>query len=186
MTKISLMIRLPPATMLAIARATPVPATMPGSFMPSTPRTPWNVKGTSMIEEQAEQARIEDRLEGICLRIAEFARVANGGLEAIRRPCGDEHGAENERPSDVSPDPRRYGPATFIGVEVRPLIWPVRWDDADDQHRDDHRETDPLLSVGGAENAAMLDGERDEHQSAPMKKVEVEVQRSEGPVSATA
>ena len=36
--------------------------------------------------------------------------------------------------------------------------------DADDQHRDDDQQADIFLHAGRAEDAAMLDGEGDQHQ----------------------
>ena len=100
--------------------------------------------------------------------ILELAGVADGGLEAVGRPCRDEHAAENQRPAaDV---PRAgLGRIGRRQRHQRRIVVPVDLPgedrhDADDQHRDDDQQADIFLHVGGAEDAAMLDREDDQHQ----------------------
>ena len=79
-------------------------------------------------EQHAQQAGIEDRLEGVGARVLELRGVADGGLEAVGRPRGDEHAAEHQRPAGNVPRAglRRIGAASGTsGEKFAQLIWPV-------------------------------------------------------------
>ena len=119
-------------------------------------------------QQHAEQAGIEDRLERVGAGVLELRGVADRGLETVGRPCGDEHAAKHQRPAGDVP---RAGLRRIGGGQrhQRRKIRPVDLagedrHDADDQHRDDDQQADIFLHIGGAEDAAMLDGEDDQHQ----------------------
>jgi hypothetical protein len=130
-------------------------------------------------EQDAQKAGIEDRLECIPLRILEFARVADRGLEAVGRPCCDVETAEEQGPAADRPHAidagigcrRRHEAGDVGAVDI------ARDDrvDADQQQRHEHDDRQPFLHACRAGDAAMLDRKDDQHQEAADEERGVEV-----------
>ena len=101
----------------------------------------------------AQQPGIEDRLEGIGLRILEFARVANRRFEAVGRPGGQKHAAGDRCPARQVP-----GALDHVAVRVVPNrnerqeigldhVPGDQGHDSDQEQRDHRRDTDDLGRV---------------------------------------
>ena len=93
----------PPPTMLAIAWATPLPSTIPGAITPSGRARPEGERHEDIDDAMPKQPRVENGLVGVGARIAEFACVADRGLEGVDRPGGNEEAAEEQCPAALLP-----------------------------------------------------------------------------------
>ena len=114
------------------------------------------------IKHDAKKAGTNDRFFRVDSRVLEFTRVANGCFERVRRPACNEQRTEELRPSPVAPvTDRRHEREVILRVDAAV----EEGNEANDQHRHDHKQADPHLHASGSENATMLNGECHQHQS---------------------
>ena len=134
-------------------------------------------------EQAAEQAGIEDRLEGIGLRIPELARIAHRGLKTVGGPGGDIEAPEEERPAAQRPGTINAGIKAGRRHERRDIGQiDLAHEDrqyADDQQGNENNDRKPFLRTGGRSDAAMLNGEDDQHHDGANKEHAVDVHRGE-------
>ena len=128
-------------------------------------------------QHQAQQAGIEDGLEGVGRRILELARVADRGLEAVGRPGGDEHAAQHQGPAGDVPGARighirrgqRHEGREVLGMEVAV----EERHHADDEQRDDDDQADDGLHAGRTRMPRCWMAKASSIRIAPMKKVQL-------------
>ena len=121
------------------------------------------------IDQHAQQAGVEDRLERIGLGVLEFPRVAHRRFEAVRGPGREEHAAGNQSPAGAIPGPIHYIAARVVsdGREREEMrldhVTRQYRHHADQDQRDHGRDPQDLGGVGRTQNPAVLNGLHGQH-----------------------
>ena len=139
-------------------------------------------EGDQEVEHAAQQARVEDSPERIGLGVLEFRGIAHSGFKPVGRPCRDIQAPQEQGPAAIVPGAIHAGISGGGGQQAHDVGAVNRTgQDRDQAHQkqgNEHNDRQPLLRRSRVGNAAVLDGEHDQHQHHANHESRVKVQRA--------